>query len=57
MPEDKKQRGHAEMALLLDNANSPVAFFGVFLGISIVIPKDLSMNAVSRHVGQAMPMT
>ena len=26
----------------------------MFLGISNVVPEDLSMNAVLRHVGQAM---
>ena len=50
----RKRRDHAKAAVLLDNATSPVAIWGVFLGISNVVPEDLSMNAVLRHVGQAM---
>ena len=50
----QKRRSHAKAAVLLDNATSPVAIRGVFLGISNVFLEHLSMNAVLRHVGQAM---
>ena len=44
-------RGHAKMAVLLDNATSPICHMRVFLSImiSIVVP-----DAILRHVGQAM---
>ena len=49
-----KRRGHAKTAVLLDKVTSPVAIWGMFLGISNIVPKDLSMNSILRHVAQAM---
>ena len=48
-----KRRGHDKTAVLVDNATSPVAILGAFLGVSNVFPEYLSMNTVLRHIGRA----